>query len=387
MSGAIDLQALRSLTVVRPREGLHRAYRRLVEGNLTVGFLGGSITDARPGHNWPEPVIAWLVEQFPAARITVENAAIGATGSDLATFRARRDILERHCDLVFVEYAVNDFFVLTDRRARSREGLLRQLLAGDGRDVVLVYTYGQGMYVDMVAGRIPASIAEFEVLADHYGISSVWSGLHALREVIRGRLRWEEWLPDGLHPQARGSLSYAQPVIDLLERELVSPSGHSATVVAKPLPSPCDHGNWEHVRLLSFAEVRTHGPWSVRRWPHLVWMDHVLTTSAIGARATFAFEGRGLALGFDVGRLSAEFRYRLDGDAWIDVVRERPVGSGDSGWYHLTIIADDLEPGRHTCELEVIHGNRPDCTGTTCILALIGIIASPTNSVIGPVPG
>ncbi|HEX2948401.1 MAG TPA: hypothetical protein VHV83_02335, partial [Armatimonadota bacterium] len=62
------------------------------------------------------------------------------------------------------------------------------------------------------AGQMPASIREFEELADHYGIPSVWMGLHAFNDVKAGRMRWEEWLPDGLHPQDRGSYSYAQSV-------------------------------------------------------------------------------------------------------------------------------------------------------------------------------
>ncbi len=79
---------------IRRRGGLRRTARRLREGGLTVGFLDGSITDARPGYNWPEPVLAWLQGAFPGVRLAIENAAIGTVGSDLAAFRARRDILE-----------------------------------------------------------------------------------------------------------------------------------------------------------------------------------------------------------------------------------------------------------------------------------------------------
>jgi hypothetical protein len=64
------------------RGALQRTRRQLLSRALTVGFIGGSITDARPGWNWPEVVCAWLVENFPAARLRVENAAIRATGSD-----------------------------------------------------------------------------------------------------------------------------------------------------------------------------------------------------------------------------------------------------------------------------------------------------------------
>src|SRR5262245_50823509 len=165
---------------IHQRRGrLWRTKSQFRSGALTVGFIGGSITDARPGWNWPEPVSAWLVEKFPGVRLRVENAGIGATGSDLAVWRAQPDLIDRGCDLVFVEFAVNDLGSPSEQRQRAREGLLRKLLAGANRDLVLVYTYSQPMYADMMEGRVPASIAEFEVLAEHYQLSSVWMGLHA----------------------------------------------------------------------------------------------------------------------------------------------------------------------------------------------------------------
>ncbi len=115
-------------TVIRHRKPLSIFKEKLQSGNVTLGFLGGSITDAAPGHNWPEAVVAWLVDAYADVRVKVENAGIGATGSDLAVFRAKRDILDRGCDLVFVEYAVNDYFEPNSKRARSREGLIRRRL-------------------------------------------------------------------------------------------------------------------------------------------------------------------------------------------------------------------------------------------------------------------
>jgi hypothetical protein len=362
-----------TLQIMQRRGGLARTARALQDGELRVGFLGGSITDARPGHNWPEPVVAWLAETFPAARIVVENAAIGATGSDLAVFRADRDIIRRGCQLVFVEYAVNDDAPSPTTR-RSREGLLRGLLAGQGRDVIVVYTFNQPMFAPMMAGTVPASIAEFEELAAHYDVPSVWMGLHALREVMAGRMRWEEWLPDGLHPQARGSLSYAQSVLAYLAAELRDAPTTALIASGADRPAPLDPRHWENASILSWADVELTGPWTLRRWPHLVWMDQVLATAAVGARLSFRFRGRGLALGFDFGTTSAEFRYRLDGGAWVVSARDRPEWCAASGWYRLSVLAEDLMPGDHTCELEVVHGDDPRCTGTNFHLALIGIL-------------
>ena len=360
--------------VWKHRSGLLHTRERIEAGQLTVGFIGGSITDPRPRHNWPEPVIAWLVERYPQLQLVVENAAIGATGSDLAVFRAKRDLIDRSCDLVFVEYAVNDEDVLTEQRSRSREGLLRQLLQ-DKRDVVLVYTYSAQMHDPMMAGEMPATIREFEELAEHYGIGSVWMGLYALNELRLGRLRFEEWLPDGLHPTSRGSLSYAHSVMHFLEQEMDgNPALDWSAKRELALFQPLNPLHWERVAELPLASLHTEGPWTIRRWPYYTWVDQVLETAAIGARLSFRFVGRGLALVFDFGKASAEFRWRLDDGEWNSVQRERPDWLEADGWLRLCLIGDDFTPGAHRFEMEVIHGHTPGQVGTNLRLAKVGII-------------
>ncbi len=364
-----------TLSVWQHRNTLRRTKRKLAEGALTVGFLGGSITDERPGHNWPEAVLSDLVERYPRVRFHVENAAIGATGSELGVLRSERDIVARGCDLVFVDYAVNDAETPVDRRNRSREGLLRKLL-GKGRcDVVLVYTFRQEMYEAMMSGCVPDTIAEFERLAAHYGIGSVWMGLHALEEVRQGRMKWEEWLPDGLHPTSRGSLSYAHSVIKFLERELGGgATAGSAAVEAQAMPAPLYVGHWGDAECFSLADVQLAGPWTIRRSTRNVWMDQILETAAVGARLRFSFHGTGLVLGFDFGKTSAEFNYRLDGGRPAIMKRDRPGWCPDSGWFRAETIAENLTEGPHEFELEVTHGNRPECQGTTLRLTLVGVL-------------
>jgi hypothetical protein len=362
-----------SLSIYKHRSGLPRLTKALEKGSVTLGFIGGSITDAKTGTRWPEYVISWFMENYPDVRINIENAAIGATGSDLAVFRAERDLVERNCDIVFVEYAVNDWGTPIEQRKRSREGLVRKLLKEE-RDLVIVYTYMQEMYKDMIEGRVPNSISEFEELAEHYNIGSVWMGLHALEEVRKGRMKWEEWLPDGLHPEYRGSLSYAQSVIRFLEKELIEAPGSERIAYGTNIVKSLNYNNWENALMFPFEEMTLEGPWSVRRWCHSQWIERVLNTSAPGAKMSFEFEGRGLCLGIDFGKTSSEFRYRLGGKEWKEVKRERPWWVGDMGWYRVECLYDDLQYVNHSFELEVIHGDREECKGTNFNLAFAGIL-------------
>ena len=117
---------------------------------------------------------------------------------------------------MFVEYAVNDHSVDKEERMRTREGLIRKLLAA-GIDVVLVYTFFSEMYDRDNPDKLPHSIEDFEVLAEHYQISSVYMAQPVYQMVRSDRLQWNMWLPDGTHPGALGSYLYASAVYDFLQ--------------------------------------------------------------------------------------------------------------------------------------------------------------------------
>lgn len=359
--------------VARPRAPLARTAAALARGRCTVGFLGGSITEARTGRRWPAPLAAWFVATYPETRFTFANAARGATGSDLAAFRLGCDLPAAGCDLVFVEYAVNDADQPPGRRARSREGVLRQLLAA-GADVVLVHTFRPEMHTAFAAGSLPDSIADFERLADHYAVPSVNAAAHALAQIRAGRLAWTEWLPDGLHPEERGSLVYAEAVIGFLATALAAPPPAADASAARTLPPPLDPLAWDGVSFVPLSAVACRGPWFEHRHPDSAGLDSVLQCTTAGATLRFSFVGRGLVLGFDFGHAAGEVRTRLDDGPWTATDRPRYPWHGDFGWLLPTVVADDLPPGPHTCELETLAAVRPDRIAAATRLAFIGVL-------------
>ncbi|MFS0726665.1 SGNH/GDSL hydrolase family protein [Paenibacillus sp. 1P07SE] len=369
-----------TLSIYQHRTPLTRTFEKLAAGELTIGLLGGSITAPAP-HNWSEPVIAWLANEYPDAALQVENAAIGSTTSESALFRAEQDIIGRDCDLLFVEYAVNDHQEPPEKRMRTREGLLRKLLERTEADLVLVYTFRQEMYEDMMSGRMPSSIAGLEQLGEHYQLGSVWMGLYALQEVVHGRLRWEAWLPDGLHPQDRGSQCYADSVIAFLETERRQVGKQAAIQTApiperlrQPLPEPLDPGHWQASELLDLRGIERKGPWSLRRRRDLASLGQALYTSAPDAALRFGFEGRGLTLAFLFGKYTAEFSYRIDGGEWQASSLDRSGWCPEKGYPKMFTISDELGPGPHQVELVTRHGGGLHCKGTNFELLFAGVL-------------
>lgn len=354
------------MDIFHRRGGLPFTARAIRGNTLRIGYLGGSITENKVPHNWTEPFMFRLMERYPEMRLISENSAIGATGSDLGIILAEKQIIEKNCDLVFIEYAVNDYGTTSEDRLCAMEGIVRKLLAYGKCDIVFVYTFCIEMYDYLAKGELPPVVREYETLAAHYNISSVYAGAYAFDLNRKGFLKWEEWLPDGLHPQYRGSLEYGNSVFCLVS-DLLSGAGDGEI---KRNVSPLNAGCWENASILPLEEINFRFPFYLRRTATQAYIPYVLTCNAAGASIEFTVQCEKLYLVFDFGSASCEFRYSIDGKDCGVSKRDRPSWCGMNGWLRPFKI-DCGSRGRHTVRLEILHGKGAGCKGTAFDLAYI----------------
>ena len=354
------------MEIFQYRGGLPFTERALQSGMLRIGYLGGSITENKVPHNWTEPFLFRMMERWPNVQFVSENAAIGATGSDLGIIHVDSHILPKQCNLVFIEYAVNDWGTLSADRFCAMEGIVRKLLARGQCDIVFVYTFCIDMYDYLARDELPPVVREYESLAAHYNIPSVYAGAYAYGLNRRGFLKWEEWLPDGLHPQFRGSLEYGNSVFQLVSGLLDGSARGRIRRDAAPLREDC----WENAKLLPLEETGYRPPFYLRRTATQAYVPYVLTANADGAVLEFTAACEKLYLVFDFGSASCEFRYSVDGQDRGESERDRPAWCGASGWLRPFRI-DCGSRGRHTVRLEIVHGRGDGCRGTAFDLAYI----------------
>ncbi len=79
---------------------------------LTIGFLGGSITQGsfatKTENCYAYRVFTWWKQEFPQAAFHYVNGGIGGTTSHLGVSRAVEDVLMYQPDIVIVDFSVND---------------------------------------------------------------------------------------------------------------------------------------------------------------------------------------------------------------------------------------------------------------------------------------
>lgn len=111
---------------------------------LNVVFFGASLTW---GANASDPlktsyraiIARRLEEKYPEAHFKFHDGAIGGTNSQLGVFRLKRDVLQHHPDLVFLDFSANDDIMSADpQRLAAYESLVRRIILDARAPVVQV---------------------------------------------------------------------------------------------------------------------------------------------------------------------------------------------------------------------------------------------------------
>ena len=204
---ASALQAQKILNpILIQREGLPNLAAKLKSkptDSLIIAFIGGSITEAQNGYR--DQTIAWLQQKYPQKIIKQINAGIGGTGSSLGVYRTKEQVLKHNPDLVFIEFAVNDYKETRKSILESMEGMVRQVwLQNPQTDICFIYTFTKDMIESYQKGFAPYSLLTMEEIANHYQIPSI----NFAPDILK-RLNNKELFPIGNNAMGKDSVFFS----------------------------------------------------------------------------------------------------------------------------------------------------------------------------------
>ena len=312
---------------IQLRGGFHNSLHRFEkEKKGHVAFIGGSIT----AMNGYRPMLCgFLQKRFPETKFTFTNAGISSTCSTSGAFRLNRDVLSKGpVDLFFIEFAVNDDQDAAHARReciRGMEGLLRQARTHNPMmDIVITHFVNPGMLKTVSRGKEPVSSGAHEVVAKHYGVSTI----HLIREVDRliaaGELTWRKF--GGTHPGPHGNRLCAGMIEKLLTSSWNMPAAGKAARVPHELPEkPIEPGNYGAGHFIDPSTAAIKSGWKnhIPEWKKIgggfrsgFGGKKLLCATAPGAECRLEFTGRAigayLLAGPDAGTVEAS----VDGGAF-----------------------------------------------------------------------
>jgi len=341
---------------------LTNAHKKLNnENKLTIGYFGGSITEGAGASDpsktsWRAIITSWFKNTYPKASINEIQGAIGGTGSDLGAFRCQHDLLYGNPDLVFVEFAVNDYEKKPEDILRYMEGIVRQIWLHDiNTDIVFIYTIKKEMAEACKNGEIPYSVKLHQKIADYYEFPSVNVGEKLAEYVRAGKDTWESLLTDKVHPSDTGHKIYSEVIKEFLTDNLRE--GEAEGKLKAPLTErPCESG-----RLVDAWKLWQE-PWEKDsnslsgRYPHML----VCNTS--GAELEYHFKGETIGLYYLIAPDSGDFEWSIDEGA---VKRQ---SSWDAYAKRFTranycILADNLDNSEHVLKIRIFQDKQPESKG------------------------
>lgn len=340
---------------------LKKMIKRAERGEeLTIGFLGGSITQGslatKQEHTYAYRVFSWWQKEYPKAHFHYVNAGIGGTSSHYGVSRAVEDLLMYQPDLVVVDFSVNDkaneFF------QETYEGMIRRLLNWSSKPAIIVLN---NVYYD--TGQ--SAQKYHNAVASWYQLPCVSMKDTLYQKLKKGIYNREELTPDGLHPNDEGHKLVANEIITFLEQTRACVEREDAIV---PIPFPMTANAYEFAKRLTIRDIspRLFGfyPDTREKIGHLDYFKNGWIGKKPGDRIRFEVEASCIAIQYKktIKRPALCAKVILDNQVAKAVLLD---GNFDEDWGDCLCIEPILHHGKyekHSVEIEVLHSEEKDAT-------------------------
>lgn len=306
------------------------------KNNINIGFLGGSITEgaaaSEKSKRYASLVVSGLSDMYSDINFKEINAGVGGTDSACGLFRLRRDILSFSPDILFVEYAVNDYSF--ENRGIYMENIILEVKKyRKDIPIILIYTSTAFMFEEYKQGKIPASVKGHSALCKPYSLNEINVGYGIFEKGIE----LSGLLTDGVHPNDDGHKLYSEIILSALsEFDIETDNSEKELLYGKRLYNP---------DLILCSDFAGEG-WELKKDMFGKLPEYICSQHA-GDEFSFDFYGSFLGMYYTVESDSGIMEYRIDDGEWINVncwdeyARDfdRPA---------FKILNENLPDGKHT---------------------------------------
>ena len=336
--------------VVTPRSGLPNFVRHLASGkHVRLVAFGGTATaseGAAKGKDLSDRLSRAFRKGFPKGSLRVVKQGLRQTGSWLGAFRTDKEAIRHYVPLglVVVEFAADDAREPEERVLAAVEGIVRKIRRSQPTaDILFLHGARPNWTIRYEAGRIPATVAVYERVAEHYGIPTVNAGAYlAQRKPVKVEKLWTNGQPTeellGLYAEAVAEYVTQLAAAPVPEAE----TKHKLPAALAPLPL-------EKAGLVSYERATLGDGWLGWQESPLKRFFHVVRCAKAGPVMTLKFQGDSVGLLAPLQPMNTAFETSLNGGKWQTLERGMP---GEEPRAEALVAAENLDP-KKTHELRV----------------------------------
>lgn len=329
--------------------------------SITVGFIGGSITETNSG--WRDQTMDMFIDQYPDKRFKQINAGISGTGSSLGVYRINEQVLQYNPDLIFIEFAVNDYKESKKTILEAMEGMVRKTWEHNKQtDICFVYTFSKDMLETYQKGFKPYSVLAMEEIASHYQIPSINFASDILKKLNNNTLFLTGskasvkdsifFSGDGVHPYPETGHRYYTKTVSASLKVLLQ----STKKKKHKLPSVYFSDALVNTRMIDVEDdmiknvsyIEYEGADERKKFSHL--LPHIKVLDNQQSYLSFNFTGNKIGFLDIIGPSSTQLKVEIDKDAPRYITRfDRFCSFTRMHWFFI----EDLSEGKHQIKISI----------------------------------
>lgn len=329
----------------KPFAGKNSANIVYLGGSITVG-VGASATEQEPDpykNDWVTKVGKFLETEYPDVSFNHYKKGMGGTGSNYGILRFKRDVISCDPDMLFIEFAVNDFGQPQEDVKKWLESMILTLEqeCEEMPYIMFVLTSTLGD-TSLLNNETP-----HKAVANYYKLPCADTKA-AIMATGGEYLSYAATLlnSDKVHPNNDGYAFYAQCVIDALKND-----GFKRPVMQETLLN-----NKSDVVLCNFnpASGYSHSEnWTAN--------GAILETSSLGETITAEFTGKVAAVSSYIFPQGGKYTINIDGED----VYTRDSYTEVANQAGLAYVNLDLEDTKHTLKITTTGASSSAVAGTS----------------------
>ncbi len=337
---------------------IYKAMSKALNGEpIVIGVIGGSITNGYAASSektrWANLMADWWKTKFPKSKVTLINAGIGGTGSDIGSHRVQSDLLKYKPDFVVIEFSVND--TVGKLASITMEGLVRQILKYPGHPGIMMLILKQDN------GK--TALKYHKPVAEYYKIPVInFAGLID-NKVLKNGVTLKSIFLDGLHPVDAGMKYIADFITDELNLIYKNfPGDKNIPKINNDLPKPFFSDLFENTNMFNNS--------SITPLTNTGWENDLAGWSSAKAGTEMTFKVKGKAISVLYSKHNALNRGRAE--IWIDTCKHKTLDAyWTQTWGPATVfflVEENLNYGEHTLHIKVIDEHSEDTNGNYFLL-------------------
>ncbi|MFC5404302.1 SGNH/GDSL hydrolase family protein [Cohnella soli] len=338
------------------------------EKECNVVFFGGSITvgssSSQHENSWAYRVSQYLKRRLKGFRVQIYNAGLSGTGTGVGVFRLQTEVLTYRPDLVWIEFAVNDYWDAAADEQKvlsSLEYIVNTLIRQNPlTKIILVYSAMKGW---------KACSDVHEKVAQHYRISSIDVQEHIRSLVENGVYEWEHLFADDVHPNDKGHEIYASYISEKLQQHWTS------YMIPGRVPESClGERRYAFPRIVGLEEVSRYGDWKrvTSEEESLTFLNdtvrEALCSRTPGSELEFTFYGKCIGIYHYISRDSGICSVQIDDQAETTLDWYYPSPGEFLSFY----VRSDLDEREHVLKLKIHNDKNAESNGT--LIAISGFM-------------